>query len=38
MALPRREEGEYSMYLTDEQRRDATQIRDFARSGNRSVL
>ena len=26
---PRRDEGEYSTYLTEEQRRDATQIRDF---------
>jgi hypothetical protein len=35
---PRREEGEWSTYLTDEQRRDATQIRDFATDSNRSVL
>jgi hypothetical protein len=27
------EEGEYSTYLTDEQRRDATQIRDFTTGG-----
>jgi hypothetical protein len=35
---PRREEGEYSTYLTDEQRRDAQQIRDIATDSNRSVL
>ncbi len=35
---PRREEGEYSTYLTDEQRRDATQIRDLATDSNRLVL
>ena len=30
---PRRDEGEYSTYLTEEQRRDAAQIRDFATGG-----
>jgi hypothetical protein len=30
--------GEYSTYLTDEQRRDAPQIRDFATDSTRSVL
>jgi hypothetical protein len=30
---PRRDEGEYSTYLTEEQRRDATRVRDFTTGG-----